>query len=85
MLSEHFEDKKCFLKWLSVMISKESTELLCQAGKGQFSKNELYVDNTTVKFLVESEREPIQLHWYCDYSSAGFHGQVLNSRFWAFG
>lgn len=33
MLAEHFEDGKCFLKCLSAMISKESTELLCQAGK----------------------------------------------------
>lgn len=66
MLAEHFETEKCFLKWLSVTISTESTELLCQAGKGQFSKNELYVENTTVKFFVASEREPILLHWYCD-------------------
>jgi len=66
MLAEHFEDEQCFLKRLSVMISKESTELVCQTDEGQHSKTELYVDNTAVKFLVESERQPILLHGYCD-------------------
>lgn len=66
MLAEHFEDEKCFLKCLSVMISKVLNCSVKQAKKGQFSKNELYIDNTVVKFFVESEREPILLHWYCD-------------------
>lgn len=39
---ETFEDEKCFLKCLSVIISKESTELLRQEGK----------ERTVVKKLI---------------------------------
>lgn len=35
MLEETSEDGKCFLKCLSIIIKKDSTELLCQEGKGR--------------------------------------------------